>query len=111
MSSTAGLNGAPGMGAYAASKHGVVGLTRTAAIDYAAQGIRVNALAPGPILTDRLAQAGEEAQQHVANFVPLHRIGTPEEVGRAAAWLCSDEAAFITGATVPIDGGRLAQGA
>lgn len=110
MSSTAGLSGAPGMSAYAASKHGVIGLTKTAALDYAARGIRVNAVAPGPILNDRLVEAGEEAQKHIAQFIPMRRIGRPEEVARAAVWLCSDDASFVTGATLPIDGGRMAAG-
>jgi NAD(P)-dependent dehydrogenase (short-subunit alcohol dehydrogenase family) len=108
MSSTAGLNGVRGLGDYAAAKHGVIGMTKSAALDYAERNIRVNALAPGPILNDNLARAGEEAQKQVIRAVPLRRLGRPEEIGAAAAWLCSDQAAFITGATIPIDGGRLA---
>jgi NAD(P)-dependent dehydrogenase (short-subunit alcohol dehydrogenase family) len=108
MSSTAGLSGARGIGSYAASKHGAIGLTKVAALDYGERNIRVNALAPGPIVTSRLAQAPEAARQQVANFMPLRRLGRPEEVAQAAAWLCSDQASFITGATLAIDGGRLA---
>jgi NAD(P)-dependent dehydrogenase (short-subunit alcohol dehydrogenase family) len=108
MSSTAGLNGVRGLGDYAAAKHGVIGLTKSAALDYAERNIRVNAIAPGPILNEKLARAGDEAQKQVIRAVPLRRIGRPEEVAAAAAWLCSDQAAFITGAAIPIDGGRLA---
>ena len=106
MSSTAGLNGVRGMAGYVASKHGIIGLTKTAALDYAQLNIRVNAIAPGPILTDRLKQMKNREQ--VALAVPIRRIGAPEEVAYTAAWLCSDQASFITGATIPIDGGRLA---
>lgn len=111
MSSTAGLRGVRGMGGYAAAKHGVIGLTETAAVEYAAQGIRVNAIAPGPILTERLASLSDEGRAPVARAVPMGRIGLPDEVAALAAWLCSDHADFITGATIPIDGGKLASGA
>jgi NAD(P)-dependent dehydrogenase (short-subunit alcohol dehydrogenase family) len=108
MSSTAGLEAVGGLGGYVSSKHGVVGLTKSAALDYAEQGIRINAVAPGPILTDRLEQAGEEAQRQAGLAMPMRRIGQPEEVASAVVWLCSDAASFITGATLPIDGGKLA---
>jgi NAD(P)-dependent dehydrogenase (short-subunit alcohol dehydrogenase family) len=108
MSSTAGLQGVGGLAAYVASKHAVEGLTRVAALDYAERGIRVNAIAPGPILTDRLQEAGTAAQAQVASAVPLGRIGHPEEIAAAVVWLCSEQAAFITGTTLAIDGGRLA---
>jgi NAD(P)-dependent dehydrogenase (short-subunit alcohol dehydrogenase family) len=101
MSSTAGLEAVAGLAAYVATKHGVVGLSKVAALDYAA-------LAPGPILTDRLAQAGEGAQRKAGLAMPMRRIGRPEEVAAAVVWLCSDEASFITGVTLPIDGGKLA---
>jgi NAD(P)-dependent dehydrogenase (short-subunit alcohol dehydrogenase family) len=84
------------------------GLTKVAALDYAAQGIRVNAIAPGPILTDRLQAAGEQAQHAAGTAMPMRRIGLPAEVATAAVWLCSDQAAFITGETLAIDGGKLA---
>jgi NAD(P)-dependent dehydrogenase (short-subunit alcohol dehydrogenase family) len=106
MSSTAGLNGVKGIAGYVAGKHGIIGLTKTAALDYAQLNIRVNAIAPGPILTDRLKQLKNRDQ--IALAVPIRRIGEPEEVAYAAAWLCSEQASFVTGATIPIDGGRLA---
>jgi NAD(P)-dependent dehydrogenase (short-subunit alcohol dehydrogenase family) len=109
MSSSAGLSGAPGMSAYSAAKHGVIGLTRTAALDYGPKGIRVNALAPGPILTeDGIGAAPAEIQQRVAQALPLRRLGTPDEVAELAAWLLSDAATFVNGATISIDGGKLA---
>jgi NAD(P)-dependent dehydrogenase (short-subunit alcohol dehydrogenase family) len=108
MSSTAGLDAVGGLAGYVSSKHGVVGLTKVAALDYASEGVRVNAVAPGPILTDRLRDAGEEAQRHVASSVPLGRIGRPGDIAAAVVWLCSDQASYLTGATVTIDGGRLA---
>lgn len=108
MSSTAGLQAVGGLAGYVAAKHGVEGLTRVAALDYAQQGIRVNALAPGPILTDNLTRAGEEGQRAAALAMPLRRVGQPSEVAAAALWLCSDAAGFITGTTLTIDGGKLA---
>ena len=111
MSSTAGLAGAPGMSAYAAGKHAIIGLTQTAALDYGNRGIRVNAIGPGPILTHNLARADDAAREHIGARLALHRLGQPEEVAATAVWLCSDEASFITGATIPIDGGKLASSA
>jgi NAD(P)-dependent dehydrogenase (short-subunit alcohol dehydrogenase family) len=111
MSSTAGLQGAPGMGPYAAGKHGVVALTKAAALDYGKRNIRVNAIAPGPIVNEQMSHLGEERLQQIARFVPLGRLGRVEEVALAAVWLCSDEASFITGAVLSVDGGRLAGGA
>jgi NAD(P)-dependent dehydrogenase (short-subunit alcohol dehydrogenase family) len=108
MSSTAGVNGVRGIASYVAAKHGVIGLTRTAALEYAEQNVRVNALAPGPVLNERIAAATPEVQGQIARAVPLRRIGTPDEIAETAVWLCSDAASFITGATIPIDGGRLA---
>jgi len=106
MSSTAGLTGVKGIAGYVAGKHGIIGLTKTAALDYAQLNIRVNAIAPGPILTDRLKQLKNRDQ--VALAVPIQRIGEPGEVAYTVVWLCSDQASFITGATIPIDGGRMA---
>lgn len=108
MSSTAGEQGVAGLSGYVASKFGVGGLTRVAALDYAAEGIRVNAIAPGPILTDRLAEAGQAAQDRVAAAVPLGRIGSTADVAAAALWLCSEQSSFVTGTVLAVDGGRLA---
>jgi NAD(P)-dependent dehydrogenase (short-subunit alcohol dehydrogenase family) len=108
VSSIAGLQAVGGLATYVAAKHGVEGLTRVAALDYADQGVRVNALAPGPILTDNLRRAGDDAQKAAAEAMPLKRIGEPQEVAAAAVWLCSEQAGFITGTTLAIDGGRLA---
>jgi NAD(P)-dependent dehydrogenase (short-subunit alcohol dehydrogenase family) len=108
MTSTAGLEAVGGLAAYVSAKHGIVGLTKVAALEYAARGIRVNAVAPGPILTEQLERAGAAAQQGAAQAMPMKRVGRPEEVAAAVVWLCSDSASFITGATIPIDGGKLA---
>ncbi|MFF7245731.1 SDR family NAD(P)-dependent oxidoreductase [Embleya sp. NPDC008237] len=108
MSSTAGLQAVGGLTGYVSAKFGLIGLTRTAALDYADAGIRVNALAPGPIHTEQLEAAGEQARQAAAQAMPMRRIGLPEEVAAAVVWLCSDASSFITGATLPIDGGKLA---
>jgi NAD(P)-dependent dehydrogenase (short-subunit alcohol dehydrogenase family) len=108
MSSTAGLQGIGGLAGYVAAKHGVVGLTRSAAIDYAARGIRINAIAPGPIGTDKVRNVSPDVEQRVRNSVPIGRVGTVEECAAAMRWLCSDASSFITGATIPVDGGMLA---
>lgn len=108
-SSGAGLSGSvPGLSPYVTAKHGLQGLTKNAAVDYAARGIRINAVAPGPIRNERMAAAPEEHLEAAAAAVPMKRIGRPEEVAAAAVWLCSDQASYITGATLPIDGGQLA---
>ena len=108
MTSTAGLEGVGGLAAYVSTKHGIVGLTRVAALEYAARNIRVNAVAPGPILTERLERAGEMAQKGAAQAMPMRRVGRPEEVADTVVWLCSGAASFITGATITVDGGKLA---
>jgi NAD(P)-dependent dehydrogenase (short-subunit alcohol dehydrogenase family) len=108
MSSTAGLQGVAGLAQYVTAKHGVEGLTKAAALDYAGRGVRINSVAPGPILTDPLAAAGPEALSAAAAAVPAGRIGTASEVADAVVWLCSEHAGFITGATLVIDGGKLA---
>jgi NAD(P)-dependent dehydrogenase (short-subunit alcohol dehydrogenase family) len=110
MSSTAGLRGVGGIGAYVASKHGIIGLTKSVALDYARHGIRANAVAPGPIATERLVLPEAQREQFV-RAIPVQRVGRPEEVAAAVIWLCSDQASFITGATIPIDGGKLSAGA
>ncbi|MCW2969419.1 MAG: family NAD(P)-dependent oxidoreductase [Solirubrobacterales bacterium] len=108
MTSTAGLEAVGGLAAYVSTKHGIVGLTKVAALEYAARGIRVNAVAPGPILTEQLERAGASARQAAAQAMPMKRVGRPEEVAATVTWLCGDGASFITGATIPIDGGKLA---
>jgi NAD(P)-dependent dehydrogenase (short-subunit alcohol dehydrogenase family) len=108
MSSTAGTQAVGGLSAYVATKHGLEGLTKVAALDYAALGVRVNAIAPGPILTDNLRRAGREGQRLAAEAMPMRRTGRPDEVAAAAVWLCSDAAGFVTGTTLVIDGGKLA---
>jgi NAD(P)-dependent dehydrogenase (short-subunit alcohol dehydrogenase family) len=111
MSSTAGLVAFPGGAGYVAAKHGIIGLTKAAALDYGEHGIRVNAVAPGPILTYRLAELDEDKRAEIGSYVPMHRIGTVEEVAATVVWLCSEQASFISGATIPIDGAKLARGA
>ncbi len=108
MASVAGLGATSNLAAYVSGKAGVIGLSKSAALDYADQGIRINVIAPGPILTDHLRAAGDRAQQMAAQSVPLGRIGTTADVAACVLWLCSDEASFITGATIPLDGGQTA---
>jgi NAD(P)-dependent dehydrogenase (short-subunit alcohol dehydrogenase family) len=108
MSSTAGIQAVAGLAGYVTSKHGLEGLTKVAALDYAEQGVRVNAIAPGPILTDNLERAGVEGQRAAAAAMPMRRIGQPTEIAAAVVWLCSGDAAFITGTTLVVDGGKLA---
>ncbi len=108
MASIAGLNGTANLAAYVAGKAGIIGLTKVAALDYADQGIRVNVVAPGPILTYHLEAAGPQAQRGAALSTPMRRVGTAAEVARAVLWLCSEESSFITGTVIPIDGGQSA---
>lgn len=108
MASTAGLQAVGGLAGYVSSKFGLIGLTRSAALDYAEAGVRINALAPGPIHTEQLERAGAQAREMAGRAMPMRRIGRPGEVADAAVWLCSDAASFVTGATLPIDGGKLA---
>lgn len=110
-SSVAGLVGFAGIPAYVASKHGVVGLTRNAALEYAQQNIRVNAVCPGAIETpmlDRLMSSGVPRETIVATE-PVGRIGTPAEIAAAAVWLCSPAASFVTGQAIAVDGGWTAR--
>ena len=108
MASLAGVIPFTTLGAYVAGKAGIIGLTKVAALDYADHGIRVNVVAPGPILTEHLERAGEEAQRGAAASTPMGRIGSTQEVANLVMWLSSDEAAFITGGVIPIDGGQSA---
>jgi len=110
--SIAGLVGFPGAAAYVASKHGVVGLTRTAALELAREGVRVNAVCPGIIHTamiERYTGGDRGVEAQLAAGEPMARMGTPEEVAAAVTWLCSDEASFATGIAMPVDGGWTAQ--
>ena len=108
MASLAGVIGVANLAAYVAGKAGIVGLTKVAALDYADQGVRVNVVAPGPILTHHLQAAGPEAQRLAGLSTPMRRTGTAEEVAQTVVWLCSDQSSFITGAVIPIDGGQSA---
>ena len=108
MASVAGLNGTANLAAYVAGKAGIIGLTKVAALDYADQGIRVNVVAPGPILTYHLEAAGPEAQRLAGLSAPMRRTGTAAEVAQTVLWLCSPQSSFITGAVIPIDGGQSA---
>lgn len=108
MASIAGVQGTANLAAYVAGKAGIIGLTKVAALDYADQGIRVNVVAPGPILTWHLEQAGPDAQNGAALSTPMRRVGQADEVAHTVLWLCSSGASFINGAVVPIDGGQSA---
>lgn len=113
--SESGLVGMGGLASYSASKHGVVGLTKTVALEYATRGIRVNAIAPGPTNTN--IQSGMSGGSDPSDLpfdtsamieVPMDRIAEPEEMAGAVAFLCSDDASYITGHTLPVDGGQAA---
>lgn len=112
---TASINGLvanPGQPAYTSTKHGVVGLTRTAALRCARQGIRVNAVCPGVIetpMTDKILAASPEYRPLMEALAPMGRFGQPEEVAEAVLWLCSSRASFVTGHPLVIDGGAVAQ--
>ena len=108
MASTAGLSGTANLAAYVAGKAGIIGLTKVAALDYADQGIRVNVVAPGPILTHHLEAAGPQAQRMAGLATPMRRIGSAAEVAQTVLWLCSEHSSFITGSVIPIDGGQSA---
>ncbi len=109
--SVAGLVGVKGSPAYVAAKHGVVGLTKTAALEFAKKDIRVNAVCPGVIETpmvERLTGGTTDAKVRVANWQPVGRMGLPSEIAATAVWLCSDQASFVTGHAMPVDGGIMA---
>ncbi|MEZ0538100.1 glucose 1-dehydrogenase [Fibrella arboris] len=114
IASAAGLRGQPENVPYAASKHGVVGITRTAAIEYATRNIRINALCPTAIETPMLLEGRRklaydpEAREKAINYQAMKRMGQPHEVADVALWLCSDEATFMTGHALPVDGGAFA---
>ena len=111
-SSVAGLVGFPGAAAYCASKHGIIGLTRAGALDYATQGIRVNAVCPGVIDTemiDRVTAGNPAMEGQLLATEPVGRLGTAEEIADAVLWLCSDRSAFVTGHALAVDGGFVAR--
>jgi NAD(P)-dependent dehydrogenase (short-subunit alcohol dehydrogenase family) len=108
MASGAALHPVSNLAAYIAGKAAIIGLTKVAALDYADRGVRANVVAPGPILTHHLQNAGPEAQRLAGLATPMRRTGTVEEVARTVLWLCSPAASFITGAVVPVDGGQSA---
>ncbi len=109
--SVAGLVGSRGGCAYVASKHGVVGLTKTAALEFSSRGVRVNAVCPGVIETpmvDRMMDATKLEREAFERQEPIGRLGQPREIGDAVAWLLSDAASFVTGVAMPVDGGFVA---
>ncbi len=108
ISSAAGLKPNKGSTAYSSAKHGVIGLTKMAALEHAEAGIRVNTICPGPIRTpfvDDLCKKHPEREAWYISTTPMRRMGTPAEIGEAVVWLCSDAASYITGVTLPVDGG------
>ncbi|WDF77200.1 SDR family oxidoreductase [Mucilaginibacter sp. KACC 22773] len=111
-SSLGGLVGVPGRAAYHASKHGILGLTKSAALEYATKGIRINAVCPGiiatPMVEDMLANEAD-AMQEMMKVVPMERLGRPEEVAAVVLWLCSPAASFIIGQAIAVDGGYTVQ--
>jgi len=110
IASGAGLVGVPGFAGYVAAKHGQIGLTKAAALDYGRRGIRVNAIAAGLVDTPLIAEgrAPEVTAARIAAH-PIGRVGRPEEIADAVVWLCSDRSSFVTGTALPVDGGYVAQ--
>lgn len=109
MASIMGQVAGPGLAAYVATKHAVVGLTKAAAVDHASEGIRVNAVGPGYIETPILQSKSAAAKDQLSAMHPLGRLGKPEEVAELVAWLSSERSSFVTGAYYPVDGGFLAK--
>ena len=105
ISSLSGIFGESGSYAYAAAKHGVMGLTKTAAFDFAKTGIRINAVCPAAVDTPGLAEAPQELRKKFIASIPMGRLGKPEEIAAAVLWLCSDQSGFVTGTGFIIDGG------
>ena len=111
MSSVAGLKGFATLAPYTASKHAVVGLTKAAALEYAAQHIRINAVCPGAVVTDmihRITKYDPATEAAYAKLQPIGRMGTPDEIAAVALFLCSDASSFLTGVALPADGGIMA---
>ena len=109
MSSIAGLVGIAGNAAYGASKHAVAGLTKSAALDYAQRGIRINAVCPGHTNTPMIAGDLNRSDKPFVAQEPMGRVATPEEIAEVVVWLCSGSASFVTGHVMPVDGGFVAQ--
>jgi NAD(P)-dependent dehydrogenase (short-subunit alcohol dehydrogenase family) len=104
--SGAGLVAYPGQAPYVSSKHGVIGLTKTAALEYGSRGVRINAVCPGTVLTPMVQRVIDEGlEEHLVALHPIGRIGTADEVANAVLWLCSDDASFVLGVALPVDGG------
>jgi len=115
VASLAGIGGAPTIGMYAAAKHGVVGLTKSAALEYARRGIRINAICPAfartPMVEDGLlagSGGSKEAEDHLTRGIPMRRLAQPEEITRSMLWLCDPRNTFMTGQAVALDGGTSA---
>jgi NAD(P)-dependent dehydrogenase (short-subunit alcohol dehydrogenase family) len=113
IASTNAVRPQPNQPAYTASKHAVLGLTRSAAIDYAGRGIRINAICPGsidtPMLRNAMQRRGRNPEEAVARLSLIGRFGTPQEIANAALWLCSDDASFVIGHPLAVDAGYLAR--
>lgn len=109
IASIAGLFGAPKLSVYAAAKHGVVGFTRSAALEYARRGVRVNALCPAfartPMVMDGIEDGGDDAEAHVVRGIPMRRLAEPAEITQAMLWACDPQNSFMTGQTIALDGG------
>jgi NAD(P)-dependent dehydrogenase (short-subunit alcohol dehydrogenase family) len=110
--SVGALRAAPGLGAYSASKHGLVGLTKTAAREFAPYGIRVNMICPGltrnTLLFENLTATTPEMAEETLKEIPMTRLGTPEDMAKAVIWLCSDASSYVTGHALPVEGGWIA---
>jgi NAD(P)-dependent dehydrogenase (short-subunit alcohol dehydrogenase family) len=108
-SSIGAIKAVPGFGAYDASKSGMIGLTKAAALEVATSGIRINAMCPGPTdgtnLMETLTRCHPEERAHINSTVPVQRLASPDEMAQVAVWLCSDAASFITGCSINVDGG------
>jgi NAD(P)-dependent dehydrogenase (short-subunit alcohol dehydrogenase family) len=111
-SSIGAMKAVPGFGAYDASKSGMIGLTRAAALECATSGIRINVMCPGPTdgtsLMEKLSRFHPEEREHINSVIPMRRLADPDEMAQVALWLCSDASSFVTGAMIPVDGGMYA---